>query len=468
MNRKFSILITTILVLTFILTACGQTPTAAPAAEQPKQEEPAKAEEKPAEEVKPTEAPAPAEEKPAEQPAAEKTKIVFWNGVGAPENVVFSDMVKKYNETNQDNIEVEEVILDWGTLYSKIVLDFKAGTSPDVVTMQQSNIYQNVDLGVLSDITQLAADNGFKKDDFVETAWDGTLIDGKQYAIPYDMHPLALYYNVKLFQEAGLDPNNPPKTKEEFLDAAKKLTKDTNGDGTPDQYGLGLTYSGGIPFRFWMSLLWQHKGADVLSPDRTKADFNNQAGLEALEFMHSLIYTDKVVPEQEQSPDDDFAKGIVAMDISGPWSQFDFNKVEGLEYNTAQLPVFFEQPAAWTNSHTMVMPDTKDDARKAASIKFIKFLSDESLTWTVKAGHLPVKNSILADPEFAKLTKSKAFSDSLATAHYYPSIVKTSEVFGREPNSPFVVLMESTLLNKAKPADALKEVEGMVNDILAQ
>jgi len=38
---------------------------------------------------------------------------------------------------------------------------------------------------------------------------------------------------------------------------AKKLTKDTNGDGKIDQYGFGLDYSGGGTFRFWMSLLWQ-------------------------------------------------------------------------------------------------------------------------------------------------------------------------------------------------------------------
>jgi len=399
---------------------------------------------------------------------AEKTTIVFWNGVGAPENVVLTELVKEYNETNQDNVYVEEVILDWSTLYSKILLDFETGTPPDIMTIQQSGLYQNVDLGILADITDLMPEYGFEKEDFVESAWSGSFIDGKQYAVPFDLHPLALYYNTGLFEEAGLDPANPPATMKEFLSAAQKLTKDTNGDGTTDQYGMGLAYSGGLPFRLWMSLLWQHDGGNVLNEDNTAAAFNTEAGLESLEFLHDLVYTYKVIPEQEQSPDEDFMKGIVGMVISGPWSQFDFNSVDGLEYATAPLPVFYDQEAAWADSHMLALPDTKDETRMAAAMSFARFLSDNSLTWTQKAGHLPVKQSVLESADFKALDKAQAFAETLPNAHYYPSIKNESLVFGRDSNSPFVVLMESTLLNTKTPQEALNEVEIMVNELLSQ
>jgi len=399
---------------------------------------------------------------------AEKTTIVFWNGVGAPENVVLTELVKEYNETNQDNVYVEEVILDWSTLYSKILLDFETGTPPDIMTIQQSGLYQNVDLGILADITDLMPEYGFEKEDFVESAWNGSFIDGKQYAVPFDLHPLALYYNTGLFEEAGLDPANPPATMKEFLSAAQKLTKDTNGDGTTDQYGMGLAYSGGLPFRLWMSLLWQHDGGNVLNEDNTAAAFNTEAGLESLEFLHDLVYTYKVIPEQEQSPDEDFMKGIVGMVISGPWSQFDFNSVDGLEYATAPLPVFYDQEAAWADSHMLALPDTKDETRMAAAMSFARFLSDNSLTWTQKAGHLPVKQSVLESADFKALDKAQAFAETLPNAHYYPSIKNESLVFGRDSNSPFVVLMESTLLNTKTPQEALNEVEIMVNELLSQ
>jgi multiple sugar transport system substrate-binding protein len=444
MLKKYG-LIVSLLVLSLVLTSCATS----------------------TEPVETVDTSSPESEAVAEIPA-EKTTIVFWNGVGAPENVVLTELVKEYNETNQDNVYVEEVILDWSTLYSKILLDFESGTPPDIMTIQQSGLYQNVDLGILADITDLMPEYGFVKEDFIESAWNGSFIGNKQYAVPFDLHPLALYYNVGLFEAAGLDPDNPPATMDEFLEAAQKLTVDTNGDGSIDQYGFGLAYSGGIPFRTWMSLLWQHEGEDILNESKTEAAFNTEAGLESLEFLRDLVYEYKVVPEQEQSPDDDFMKGIVAMMISGPWSQFDFNTVDGLEYATAPLPVFYDQPAAWADSHMLALPNTNDEARMAAAMSFASFLSDNSLTWTQKAGHLPVKLSVLESDEFKALEKSQAFAVTLPDAHYYPSIKNESLVFGRDSNSPFVVLIESTLLNSMTPKEALAEVEIMVNDLLAQ
>jgi len=405
-------------------------------------------------------------EAPAAAPEEEGVTITFWNGVGAPENVVLSEMIADYNETNTDGITVEEVLLDWDTLYSKILLDYRAGNAPDVSTMHQTNLPQEVDLGVLAPVAELASEIGLQKDDFVAKAWDATFVNGEQYAIPLDMHPLALYYNVKLFEEAGLDPDNPPTNKDEFLDALQKLTKDTDGDGTPDQYGLGLAYSGGIPFRVWMSLVWQHEGGQILTDDGTQAAFDTPAGVESLQFLQDLVYEYGVIPEQEQSPDDDFVKGIVAMDISGPWSMFDFNKAEDLDYRTAPLPVIYDQPAAWGNSHTLVLPNTENPAKMEAGMKLIKYLSDNTLKWTREAGHLPVRNDVLQSAEFKELDKSQAFAESLETAHYYPSIIQQSEVFGREATSPFVILIESAMLNQTTPEEAVATAADTINDIL--
>jgi multiple sugar transport system substrate-binding protein len=393
--------------------------------------------------------------------APAKITISFWNGVGSPENVVLSKLIAEFNATNKDNITVQESVMDWGTLYPKLLLDSKAGNAPDALLVQQSSLKQETDLGLLTDLTKLATANGFTQSGFVSTAWAGTFVNGKQYAIPFDMHPLALYYNVKMFREAGLDPNTPPKNRKEFIDALKKLTHD-------QQYGMGLSYGGGIPFRIWMSLVWQHKGGDILSGNLAKSAFNTAAGVESLQFLHDLVYTYKVVPEQEDSPDDDFAKGIVAMDISGPWSMYDFNRVDGLEYGTAPLPVIFDQPAAWADSHVMVLPNTKNAANMAAGMKLLKFLSSKGLTWTTEAGHLPVRNDILADSAFKGLVKSQAFAKTLATAHYYPSVAKRDEVFGRSATSPLVMMMQTIMLNQGSAQDAVAAAESAVNEILAR
>ncbi len=402
-----------------------------------------------------------------EEVLPEEVTIEFWNGIGPPENVVLTDMINEFNRTNQDGITVKEVIMDWGTLYSKLLLNFKVGTAPDVTTMHQTSIKEQVDLGVLAEIGALAKKAGFKKGDFVESAWNGTLLEGKRYAIPLDMHPMALFYNAKLFKEAGLDPNKPPKNFDEFISYTQKLTKDTDGDGKIDQYGFGLDYSGGGVFRFWMSLVWQ-QGGTILTSDLKKANFDNEKGVSALQLMHDFVYKYKVTPEREESSSQDFRKGIVAMEMNGPWHIFDCNDTEGLDYKTTPVPTFYEQPAIWGNSHVLSMPDTGDKAKMEASIKLIKYLSDNTLEWTVRAGHLPVRKEILMSSEFKKLEPSKAFAASLDFAHYYPLISKSSEVFGRESTSPFIIMVESVMLNKETPENAVQKAAKTVNKILSE
>lgn len=410
-----------------------------------------------------------APEASVEEPAApEPVTVNYWSGLGSPDNVPMAELVKQFNETNEDGITIELTEMDWGTLYSKIVLDYKSGNAPDILTMHQTNILQNKELGILQPVNDFAADVGLNGDDFVKPVWDGTQIDGDRYAIPLDMHPIGLYYNVKMFEEAGLDPNKPPTNAEELLDYAKKLTVDTDGDGNIDQYGFGMGYSGGIPFRIWMSLVWQHTGGEILNADRTAAAFNNQDGVESLQFLYDLVYKEEVTPPAEQDPDDDFMKGFVAMNITGPWAMGDYNNIEGLEYKTAPVPVIYDQPAVWGNSHTFVFPANDKPEMTAAAMKFVKWMSDHNFEWSRDAGHMPVRESVLKSDEFKALENWQAFAISLPSAHYYPETVKQAEVFGREPTSPFTIMMESFMLDQTTAEEAIAEAEEGVNKILSQ
>jgi len=388
--------------------------------------------------------------------------IQFWSGLGAPDNVPMAALVKQFNAENTDGITVEQTEMDWATLYSKLVLDFSTGNAPDVVTLHQTNLAQNVSLGVLQPIDDLYKQVGIDPTDFVDTVWKGAQVNGKQYAIPNDMHPLALYYNVDLFKAAGLDPNKPPTTQAELLDYAQKLT-----DPAKKQYGIGLGYTAGGPFRIWMSLVWQHKGQTILNADNTMAAFNTPAGIESLQFMYDLVYKYKVNPQGEQDEDTDFKNGTIAMIIEGPWEMSDFNSVTGLNYKTAMIPVVYDQAAGWADSHTYAFPDNKKPEATLAGMKFAKWMSDHNFEWTKNSGHQPVRLSVINSPEFKALENWQAFSASVPVAHYYPAIPKEAEVFGRQPTSPFTLMMESVMLNKVPVAEAIANAEKAVNDILA-
>ncbi|MCX6081186.1 MAG: ABC transporter substrate-binding protein [Chloroflexi bacterium] len=455
MKSKLFSLGTLLVVMAVIITACA--PAAPAATEAPAAPAATAAPAAPAATTAPA---APAATAEPAKPAP--ITITFMSGLGAPDNVPMAALVKQFNAENTDGITVEQTEMDWATLYSKLVLDFKGGTAPDVVTLHQTNLAQNVSLGVLQPIDAIYPQVGIDPTDFIQSAWQGTMVEGKQYAIPNDMHPLALFYNTDLFIAAGLDPNKPPKTGAELLDYAQKLTNPAK-----KQYGIGLGYTAGGPYRIWMSLLWQHKGQELLTPDNTKAAFNTPAGIESLQFMYDLVYKYKVNPPAEQDEDTDFKNGTIAMIIEGPWEMGDFNPVEGLHYKTAQIPVVFDQPAGWADSHVYAFPDNKKPEATLAGMKFAKWMSDHNFDWTKNSGHQPVRLSVANSPEFKALENWQAFSASVPVAHYYPAVPKEAEAFGRQPNSPFTTMMESVMLDKVSVADAIANAEKAVNDILA-
>ena len=76
--------------------------------------------------------------------------------------------------------------------------------------------------------------------DFYPSILDAASIDGKVYALPMYVSPYVLYYNKDLFEKAGLDPNSPPKTYDEMLEMAEKLSKLTTEDGNK-VYAFGQT-----------------------------------------------------------------------------------------------------------------------------------------------------------------------------------------------------------------------------------
>ena len=130
-----------------------------------------------------------------------------------------------------------------------------------------------------------------EKDDYVPAALDYDTWDGKLWGIPYRIETHGVIYNKGMFKAASLDPEKPPQTWTELVDAAKKLTGG-------DKYGFAITGGGEFGNTVFRSLpfIWMN-GGSILSEDMTKATVNEPAAVEAVKF-----YTDKLVTEQVSPP----------------------------------------------------------------------------------------------------------------------------------------------------------------------
>ena len=118
--------------------------------------------------------------------------------------------------------------------------------------------------------------------DFVPGMLENNTWDGAVYSFPFNKSVRALYLNKNLFEAEGL--TQAPATWREYEDMARRLTKDTDGDGEIDQWGT----AGQISAWMFENLLIQN-GGQILTDDGKHAAFARSEGVEALEFMVRLL-----------------------------------------------------------------------------------------------------------------------------------------------------------------------------------
>ncbi len=160
-------------------------------------------------------------------------------------------------------------------------------------------------------------------DDYYRGAWEQCFYDGHLYAIPEGAITLVLSYNRELFRKAGLDPDRPPRTWDEWRDCTEKLTiKDDEGNITQ----LGLVIYNRDDLIFYMALA----GARAFSEDGRNCLLNSPAGVKTLTFITSLFdamggreaynkFAAANLVVEELNP---FGQGKIAMSVEDDWVIF--------------------------------------------------------------------------------------------------------------------------------------------------
>ena len=216
-------------------------------------------------------------------------------------------------ESEHPNVEINFYQVPYKDYVSTLTTRFGAGDPPDILHMPAKVALGFIDLGwmqpldsrldgtdILSSWTPLQ--NGFEQ-------------DGKMYGVLLLGYGYSLYYNEKMFEEAGV---SVPATLEELYEAAKKLTVDKDKDGVIDQYGFGMVttthpdvYTGSMTF------VMGYGGAFARDGELTVNDPGVVKGLK----MVDKLAEERLIPmglsnEQKRSY---FFEGKIAMIVDGPW-----------------------------------------------------------------------------------------------------------------------------------------------------
>ncbi len=156
-----------------------------------------------------------------EKAEKEPVTIRFWNGWTGVDGEVLKEMVALYNEQNQDNVTVDMDIMEFSSLEEKMNMSIASNTNPELHLGVAVGDYSRD--GIYIPIDDIWEKTDLEKSDFNEDILDACTLDGKLYGMPFQLSGTFLYWNKDLFEEAGLDPETPPRTWEELAEFAEKL-----------------------------------------------------------------------------------------------------------------------------------------------------------------------------------------------------------------------------------------------------
>lgn len=278
----------------------------------------------------------------AQEPAYEEGELrVFVCCPGGEADLKIRDEINKAFEANHPGVKIKQEVLPAGTNYfEKLQTLIAAGNVPDVFDMWEGFVQPYAEAGHLLELDPFLEASGVGKDQFEPRILELNSWNGKLYSFPieYIPYPAALFYNKKLFQEAGLQPPDSTWNWNTVRDAALKLTK-RSGDRV-EQWGILFDYNF---YPTWLSFIWAN-GGDFFTPDQTKCAVTDPPATQALQFWADLVTKDQVAPPPAilqgfNGAANGFKSGKVAMYLGAGWEAPEFDATRGLDYGIVPVPM---------------------------------------------------------------------------------------------------------------------------------
>jgi multiple sugar transport system substrate-binding protein len=234
----------------------------------------------------------------------------------------------------------------------------------------------------------------FNLNDFEPTLLKAFQLDDRIYGLPKDFSTLALFYNKKAFQAAGI--NQAPQTWSELRDDSQKLTVDQNQDGRKEQYGFGIAPE--LSRQYFMMTAF---GGQLINQQENAAFFTS----ESLKGLQLII--EQYRKEQSSAQPSDvgastgsemFGQGKAAMVIEGTWAiPYLQETFSHLEFATAEVPTVNGKKG--TMAYTVAYVMNKKAKHKEAAWKLIAYLTNQEgmKAWAKEGLALPARKSVLEE-----------------------------------------------------------------------
>jgi multiple sugar transport system substrate-binding protein len=385
--------------------------------------------------------------------------LTLWQGINPPPNRdVVQKLVDKFNQTHPQ-IQVESLYVGQADQQMpKILAAVVGNASPDLLWYAPTIAGQLVELDALVPLDEYL-ENTPLKDEIDPALFAALEYKGKIWAVPFATNNVGVFYRPSLFKAAGI--TELPKTWEDFRQVAKKLTRDTNGDGKIDQHGMVLPLGKGEFTVFtWLPFLWSAGGelveGETQEPEAVQLG-DNQSAIAALKLWRNLLDDGSAVRSglERGYETDALLSAKVAMQLTGPWTLGEF-QASGKDFDVFPIPIG-KRPATVIGGENLYILKTTPE-RQNAAFEFAKYVISEDFQTELAlgTGYLPINIKSRQSPKYLEFAKKQpAVKVFLNQAKFgrsrpvFPGYNRISDNLGRA--------IESVVMGKSTPEDALKE-----------
>ncbi|WP_455661724.1 ABC transporter substrate-binding protein [Pradoshia sp.] len=342
-------------------------------------------------------------------------KLSYWVPFSGSDGEFMQDMVKEFN-SSQDEIEVEFMNNNWEDYYTKFKTSLVSNTAPDVAVAHVSRLGELLPTGKLESLDELAKDADLDWSTFADNQLEAVKRDGAHVAVPLDTHAVIMFYNKALLKDAGLlNEDGTIKMKagaDGFTDMLRALKTELPDGVSPMVIGSNNVFT----FWIWHALISQ-QGSTYIQDGKVTID--TPEGKKAMNLIKTWLDEGLIQADVGDNSYDIFKTQDAAVTFSGVWATGNFETEDSLDFAAVPFPQLFDQPGAWGDSHTIVVPKQKDKEKQVAAVKFADWLAENGQMWA-KAGHVPVKPSVIESEEYKEMPYRSDYAKVMDDVNYMP------------------------------------------------
>lgn len=323
------------------------------------------------------------------------------------------------------------------------------------------------ELEVLSDITGFYESLPYTDDFLGDVGTLFTTSDGRKFGVPYWIDSSLYFYNKRHFEQAGLDPENPPETWTAFRAALETLDSELDLDRPP----LGAAFTTGLVGFFGYPYIWSN-GGRVVNDAGTKALFDRTPSVEALQFWVDInnagLMTDPLATNWTDWHNM-FANGKISMMFTGGLGLGTIQDSNSELFENDLGTALFPKPEGGTRTsylggNTLTITTSVPDDKRRAALDFLQWVnSEEGMQTTLDIGFMP--------------GRARGFETGLATQEPYDSLLDAYRDTLKRGNTPIypdyeevdliiTAAWSKALSGSASPKRALSNAAREANEVL--